>query len=313
MSYLDALRQASEQQKAAEIAENARIAKLHSRFVQEVKPALERLFAGINELVQHLSYLKAKTSTLYQIKGCAKPVALFQQDYVLTEFRDLKRLSQSNNYNTTKATLDEIVQESDFALYFKCVGERSIRFEISQPVETHLQRSYLEEFNLGFSLREQLNDQGVVLKTLFIIEALIPIEFRFTCDLENSTIDLKITNFNELGEKTYTIKPAEVDNRFIDELAKYVSRQPNKLVLNLRPVSYGKLPVRAKKTMTPAAPVIEKKAPPPTKKPEQDLAEFQQWLQAQEQKRVAEQEASVKAPKGFLGAFIDKMGLRKNK
>ena len=313
MSYLDALRQASEQQKAAEIAENARLEKLHARFHQEVKPALEKLYAGLNELVQHLNYLKTTTPVEYRIKGCQQPVELAQQGYILTIFRDLQLLNQRNYKN--KAA--DVTKDADFSLCFKAIGQKSIRFEKIQALETQLQRDYLEEFNLEFKLKEALDQQGNVLKTLFLVEPVIPMEFRFSNDLENSVIDLSITNFTELGQKIYLIKPEEVTSAFVDELAKYLNRQPSKLALKLKPIHYGKLTARASKPSVATANTTAPKttAPPKVEKePEQDLEEFQQWLSEQVQKIESEQEAKKAAPpKGLFGGLFSKIGLGRAK
>ncbi|MEN9849561.1 MAG: hypothetical protein RL368_2301 [Pseudomonadota bacterium] len=315
MSYLDALRQASEQQKAAEIEESARLEKLQARFQKEVKPALEILYAGINELVQHLNYLKTTTPVEYHIKGCQNAVELAQQGYILTIFRELQLLNQRNFKNKAADT----TKDNDFSLCFKAIGHKSIRFEKVQALETQLQRDYLEEFNLEFKLKESLDQQGNVLKTLFLVEPVIPMEFRFTNDLENSVIDLSITNFTELGQKVYLIKPEEVTSAFVDELAKYLNRQPNKLALKLKPMHYGKLTARVSKpalpTASPAAPKTTALPKAPIQKePEQDLEEFQKWLSAQVQKIESEQEAKkAPAPKGLFGGLFSKMGLGRAK
>jgi len=310
MSYLDALRQASEQQKAAEIEESARLEKLQARFQQEVKPALEKLYAGLNELVQHLNYLKTTTPVEYRIKGCSHVVELAQQNYILTVFRDLQLLNQ-RNYKNKPA---ELTKDADFSLCFKAIGQKSIRFEKVQALETQLQRDYLEEFNLEFKLKETLDQQGNVLKTLFLVEPVIPMEFRFTNDLENSVIDLSITNFTELGQKVYLIKPEEVTSAFVDELAKYLNRQPSKLALKLKPMHYGKLTARVSKPSVPTASTVAPKAAEspaaPKKEPEQDLEEFQKWLADQVQKIESEQDAKkVSASKGLFGGLFSKIGL----
>lgn len=310
MSYLDALRQASEQQKAAEIAENVRLENLHARFQQEVKPALEMLYSSLNELVKHLNYLKTTISLEYRIRGCEQGVELLQQEYTLTVFRDLQLLTQ-RNYKNKPA---EVTQDNDFSLCFKAIGQKAVRIEKLHALDTKLQRDYLEEFNLDFKVRETLDPLGNVTKTLFLIEPEIPMEFRFTNDLENSTIDLTVTNFSELGQRIYVIKPEEVTHAFVDELAKYLSRQPNKLALKSKPLGHGKLPPRGKKS-APTTPPATAKTPPtpkPAKQPEQDLEEFQQWLSTQTQKIASEQETKP-ASKSLLGTFFSKLGLGRAK
>jgi hypothetical protein len=153
-----------------------------------------------------------------------------------------------------------------------------------------------------------------VLKTLFLVEPVIPMEFRFTNDLENSVIDLSITNFTELGQKVYLIKPEEVTSAFVDELAKYLNRQPSKLALKLKPMHYGKLTARVSKPSVPTASTVAPKTAEspaaPKKEPEQDLEEFQKWLADQVQKIESEQDAKkVSASKGLFGGLFSKIGL----
>jgi len=82
--------------------------------------------------------------------------------------------------------------------------------------------TYIAKFN---------NSEAI--KTIFLFEPKIIVEFQFTGQFKSSTINLIVTNFAELGKKVvYSLQPKEINETFLDELAKYITRQPHHL--NLR-------------------------------------------------------------------------------
>ena len=69
------------------------------------------------------------------------------------------------------------------------------------------------------------------MRAIFLLEPIIHIEFEFVGNFETGVIDLTVTNFTELGKKFYTLQPEEIDEVFFEEFMRYLTRQPNHLVL----------------------------------------------------------------------------------
>lgn len=256
MNYLDQLKQAAEQRKTQEQADLQLRRQQEERFQAEVKPALERLHNYLHDLTQQLNYLKPNTPVAYEIKDYGKLELLQQQDYrVLTHEQNE---AQYKSYdNPARSRKEFSADRYNFFLRCHCVGPYKIRLERRKPREVVGQKEYLLKHSLKFTCTEETDARHRLIKAIFIVEPLIPVEFKFTGNLATCSIDLTVTNFLELGEKVYVLSPPAVNDAFLDELAKYITRQPNTLSL----------------------PEKERWKKNPLSSTKKDLLQFEVWLQ----------------------------------
>jgi hypothetical protein len=61
----------------------------------------------------------------------------------------------------------------------------------------------------------------------FEIKARIPVRFQFEADCENGVLRLAVHNFEILGIERYIIQPQQVDNEFLNQLGRFISRRRN--------------------------------------------------------------------------------------
>ncbi len=228
MNYLERLKQEAKTRQEQEIKIQQQLEQQRQRFQIEVKPSLEQLQTYLQELSQQLNYLKPNNLVNYKVQGVGNLQNLQQQNYRIATYKELQALKE-RSYSIYSQDLPEIA--SNFCLRCECVGQYKIRIEKKKELEINLQKEYLLQHGIRFTCDEYKDDKYNVVKVRFLIEPIISIEFEFVGDLETNAIDLKITNFNELGEKVYSLSPQEVNHSFLDELAKYITRQPNHLVL----------------------------------------------------------------------------------
>lgn len=60
------------------------------------------------------------------------------------------------------------------------------------------------------------------------VSGFIPVCFQFKADPQRELIQLKVSNFTGLGSTVHPLQPELITTAFLDELAKYVVRRPNR-------------------------------------------------------------------------------------
>lgn len=315
MNYLDQLKQEVEQRKAQELVDQQLRKQQEERFIAEVKPALECLRCYLHELAQQLNYLKPDAPVVYEIKDYGKLELLQQQDYrVLThEQNDAQYKSYDNPSRNRK---EFAADRYDFLLRCQCVGRYKIRIEKRKVQDMNTQKEYLLKHRLKYTCSEEVDNHHQFIKAIFIVEPLIPVEFNFTGNLITSGIDLTVNNFPELGEKIYTLLPQEVNDTFLDNLAKYLARQPSSL--SLREKGQGqKYPLSSKEkdllqfdlwlhnTQRELGEPLSLESPNLNNSKDKDFEQFEEWLRHQETQFAQVQRPPKKRP--MLSQLLNKV------
>jgi len=235
MSYLEQLKKASEerqkQDKTNQLKAQQQQGQRKKIFRAQIKPTLERVREFLRELTDQLNYLKPDTLVSYEIKGYGEIVDFQQQNYRVALF-DNVYVSTKKSHHSLKDS-DFIDTSSDFILRCTCETPYKYRLKKDNLHDANLQRKYFTKHHISFVDTEESEPNSEAIKTIFLFEPKINVEFQFTAQFKSGTIDLIVTNFDELGKKAvHSLQPEEIDDTFLDELARYITRQPHHI--NLR-------------------------------------------------------------------------------
>jgi len=235
MSYLAQLKKVSEerqeQDKANQLQAQQQREQRKKLFRTQVKPTLERMREFLRELTDQLNYLKPDTPVSYDIKAYGEITDFKQQNYRVALFDNIYGSTKKSHHSLKNS--DFIDTSSDFLL--RCICETPYKYRLKKHnlSDANLQRKYFAKYHISFIDTEESDPNSEAIKTIFLFEPKIIVEFKLTGQFKSSTIDLIVTNFAELGKKVvYSLQPKEINETFLDELAKYITRQPHHL--NLR-------------------------------------------------------------------------------
>jgi hypothetical protein len=262
MNYLEKLKKEAEEKQREEQITSQREAQQERIFHAHVKPSLQRLHRYLYDLIQHLKYLKPNILVSYTISGYGEVDNFRQTDYRI-------------HYLGKE-------EQGDFVVRCTYTGPFKLRFEKRREQEAKEQKKYLKKQGLKFHYTEIPDSRYRFAKALFEIEPVIHADFLFEGDIKTNCINLTVKNFNALEQSHYIIKPEEVNESLLDNLAKYLVREPNNLVLQERyylPTEYRKKLEQVKK--------------------EKDQVEFEEWLDIMNES--LEEELRNKKKKGLLG------------
>ena len=274
MSYLEQLKKESQERHKQEKAklQQAQSQKIQRKkyFETKVKPGLKELQRALRELTEHLNYLKPDTRATYQIEGYGEIDDFKQQDYRVAVLDDISGTS------TSKAKSGDLNDtRGNFILRCFCETEYKYRLIKDTQAAANLQRKFFTHNDIVFDYNEEGDEEQGFKRAIFLFQPKIHVLLQFVGNFETSSIDLTTTNFDELGsQRVYTIQPDEINQSFLDELAKYILREPNKLVLRetkssqLQNIRKSKSPTQGNKgKKSPSSRFGDKLATAQTKKP----------------------------------------------
>ncbi len=209
-SFLDQLKKQAEQVKAQESVADQKKKHIAEQFEKLTKPKMRQVYSYLYEMVEQLKLIQPNPPVKYSIPVLGEYKDLKQDEYILGGF-------------------DE--QNMTFFLRIACHTRRKNIFEIRDINEVAKMREYLWGHNIRFKWLQDNDKQQKFLRALFNLEGEIFIEFAFRAELETANIHLNVRNFEEFGKVDYLIPPQAIDNKFLDQLAMYITRHLEENIL----------------------------------------------------------------------------------
>jgi hypothetical protein len=196
---------------ALKVADDAARAKAESKEEKEdkVSEALNRAYFYLKDLVAQLDVLKpAVTDKGYAIHGVPEfndfAWEVGKLDLRTRELTPIRKLF-------TRVTLD----------YRLSRGKPILKVERPSPANDKL-RQLLKDYQLGFSARDDKNDRGAVIKTIFGINFEVLCQLHFEGDYDRYRLVLKTRNVDRFGHTEHVIAPEAVTQEALEELAGYI-------------------------------------------------------------------------------------------
>lgn len=211
MAFLDELKKEADALKAQEQnLTQARAQEVTQSFLL-VQSKLKTIWRYLQELVKHLNTISASTTRTYYIDGFG----------TIDDFRPERFVVNTDRFNIDEKEFLKVIY-----LRFSCKTSQEIVIEKNTPSMIDMERQYLWQANLKFQCTEFKNAKGIVDRATFNVVNEIPVHIKFSADFEKGMIFLSIKNLNGLTVNQYTYDANEVDEKLLDEFAKYLVGKP---------------------------------------------------------------------------------------
>lgn len=216
MAFLDELKKEADALKEQEQnLTQARTLEVTQSFLL-VQSKLKLTLLYLQELVKHLNTVATNApSRTYYIDGFG----------TIDDFRPEKFVVNSDRFNIDEKEFIKVIY-----LRFVCKTGQEIVIEKNSPSLIEMERQYLWQANLKFQCTEFKNEKGHVDRASFKVVNEIPVHIKFTADFEKSKLYLSMKNFNGLTVNEYTYDADEVDDKMLDEFAKYLVGKPGSFI-----------------------------------------------------------------------------------
>lgn len=212
MGILDDLKNQSDIQKADEASEAQRQAELLKFYQENLHPKMLQLYTYLNELTEHLNYVKTGTTASYPI----------QPDGSMQEF-------QHANY---KVTIDSAKEVKEINLRFDCLLEEPLIFELENSERILRYTDVLHSYRIEFDRTDNKDSDYQLISAKFKVIGPISVNIVLQGDIDASSIHLLLNNFEKPGTSKHTYKERHITEEFIDDFGKFILRE-NPMFLKL--------------------------------------------------------------------------------
>lgn len=211
MAFLDDLKKEADALKEREQnLTQARAQEVTQSFLL-VQSKLKSTLLYLQELVKHLNTISANATRTYYIDGFG----------TIDDFRPERFVVNTDRFNIDEKEFIKVIY-----LRFSCKTNQEIVIEKTSPSLIEMERQYLWQANLKFQCTEFKNAKGIVDRATFTVVNEIPVHIKFSADFEKARVFLSIKNLNGLTVNEFTYDADEVDEKLLDEFAKYLVGKP---------------------------------------------------------------------------------------
>lgn len=205
MGLLDDLRNQAEGRRAQEEHAAEEQQRREAIYRDEMQPRLGAAYQYFHELAQHLNYVQPEILVEYPLYSTGDSARLRQGEYsVATDSStDLKRVE----------------------ITFHCAPDSPIEFDVAGKDAVLSQSDRLDRYFINYKRRDQKDTSLDLEAARFRIEGPLPVKIIFEADIPQSVIHLVVRNFTDPGSSNYSLQPADLDDRFLDRLGKFLLRK----------------------------------------------------------------------------------------
>lgn len=205
MGILDDLKSQSEAKKASEETEKLRQANLVKYYEDNIHPKMMQMYTFLNEFIKHLNYIKNITNVSYPIAPDGSLIDFKQSDY--------------------KVTIDSTTAVKDMNLRFSCKLNEPLVFELENSERILSYTDVLHSYRIEFDRYDNKDSNYELIDSKFKISGPINVNIIFQADIENSSINLLLNNFEKPGSSKHVFKDQHITEEFIDGLGKFILHQ----------------------------------------------------------------------------------------
>ncbi|MCW8988442.1 MAG: hypothetical protein OQK75_12320 [Gammaproteobacteria bacterium] len=205
MGILDDLKSQSEVQRAREEQEKQRQVDLLKYYQGNLHPKMLQLYTFLNELIEHLNYIKTDIKVLYPMSPDGSMQEFQQADY--------------------KVTIDSANEVKEINLRFYCSLKAPLVFEVENSERIQRYTDVLHSYRIGFDRTDNKNSNYELISAKFKVVGPIPVNVILQGDVATSSIHLILNNFEKAGASKHTFKERHITEEFIDNFGKYILRQ----------------------------------------------------------------------------------------
>jgi len=205
MGILDDLKRQSSAQKADEEKEKLRQADLLKFYQHNLHPKMLQLYTFLNELTEHLNYIKTETNVFYPLKPDGSMQEFKQSDY--------------------KVTIDSANEVKEINLRFSCRLDEPLIFELENSERILRYTDLLHSYRIDFERTDNKDSNYDLMSAKFKITGQIPVNVILQGDIATSSIHIILNNFEKPGLSKHTYKERHITEKFIDDFGKFILRQ----------------------------------------------------------------------------------------
>lgn len=225
MGLLDDLKNKSDSLKNEKEKEKQRVAALEKYYQENIHPKMSEIYTYLDKFLEHLNYLKSDTIAHYPILPKGQPKPFKQKNY--------------------KINIDSSKCIKNINFFFTCHLDDVIKFDMEGSEVILRYSDVLDSYKMEYLRNDYKNKEYELISSTFKLKGPIKVNFVFQGNVEDSSIEMLIGNFEKPGVVKHTFKDHHITEEFLDGLGKYILRE-NKTFFSLNIDEENKEKIRQK-------------------------------------------------------------------
>ena len=225
MSSLDETKRQHNQKQVMARATEQRAEQLGSIYQERILPKMQLIHKTLGQLCTQLNQSDGPVKASFFIEG----------------FGRLENLVQSNYQLNVNSLID--IGEIDLEFECSAMGELGVYIEGQKNVDVFIE--LFKRNGLKYVGKVVKDDTNLVTGAKLALQRYVPVHFNFKADINNACIEVKISNFETLGETSMQFSPEAITEDFLKKLAEYIIRR-NKGLFSLDLSEIERRRIRAK-------------------------------------------------------------------
>ena len=214
MGILDELKSQSGIQQAVDDEDLQSQTEQQQYYVENILPKMLQLYSFFTEFVEQLNLLNTPTAMSYPVKP----------DGSMLEFEQSKY----------KVAVDNVLEPKNINFSFACSLKEQFDIKIENVESIERYAEVLTNYRIEFDRTDEKNRDYELVGATFNVLGPLPVNVILQANLETSSIELVLKNFEMPGVLKYIYKDDQITEQFIDDLGRYAIRQnPDFLKLDI--------------------------------------------------------------------------------
>ena len=205
MGLLDDLKKKTEEKKATEEQVALSQQELEQHYQDEIHPLMLDVYKYFNELIEHLNFLEQPSIAQYPFLPGNEKTGLEQKNY--------------------KLVIDSTQTTKNVMLNFECHFPDPLEVEVNGKEKIEDYSELLTSFKVKHDRRDRKDSDFKLVHANFTVEGPVYGSVNFVGDVENARIDLIMRNLEKPGAVKHALKKEQLNEEFLDRLAKYLIRE----------------------------------------------------------------------------------------
>jgi hypothetical protein len=210
MGILDELKQQASEKRQLEADEERERHSQEERYRQELLPRMQQLHAYLKEFVEHLNYVRPEIVVTVYDDGRRGLNHLLQGGYHL-----------ATDEHGGQSSLDNL---KTVRLTYHCSADGEYRYTLTGKKDIEKEMHILSDAGISYSHRPVAEMRREMVEEFSVLRK-VPVMIEFKADAYSMNINLTIRNHESTGTRYYEISPAQIDEKFLEEMANYILRR----------------------------------------------------------------------------------------
>ena len=182
-----------------------------------ISPVMTQIYLYLKEFAQHLNVID-------------QSVKISNYSKLFPELGDLQQANYKINTDGSGGTVShDKIKEVHFSYKYQALAVKEYIHHSNNKLEADRIKDFLTSHKIAYTSTNNLASKNNGALNCYITND-FPVTFKFTAQPEKSTISLCIQNHENFENRNIIIKPGEVNDEYLDKLARYILRKDSEFL-----------------------------------------------------------------------------------